>query len=272
MPEGDTIWRVAARLRPALLGRSLRRFEAPRLVGPRPRAGADGTTVQAVEAVGKHLLIRFADGVQLQTHLRMTGSWHLYRIGERWQRPAHQLRVRLDTDDWVAVCFAAPVVRTDRFNPSVEVAIDRSPPVAHLGPDLAGADVDIDGVLRRVDAQPVERPVLDVLLDQRVAAGIGNVYKNELLWLHRLAPTTPIGAIDPARRRALYADAHRLLRANLGPGPRVTAPGVPGGVAVYGRRGRACPRCHSPIRSARLGQPPRSTYWCPTCQAYPAAC
>jgi endonuclease-8 len=108
-----------------------------------------------------------------------------------------------------------------------------------------------------------------VLLDQRVAAGIGNVYKSELLWLHRLAPSTPLGSLDPAGRRALYADAARLLRANLGPGARVTVPGVPGGLAVYGRGGRTCPRCRDTVRRATLGTPPRGTWWCPGCQHEP---
>lgn len=264
MPEGDTIWRVAARLRPALVGRTLLRFDAPRLTGVRPRPGC---TVDAVDAVGKHLLVRFSDGVQLQTHLRMTGSWHLYRTGERWARPAHVARVRIEVEGWVAVCFTAPVVRTSRVDPlnrAVETAA-----VAHLGPDLAAESVDLDGVLARLRAQDPQRPILDVLLDQRLAAGIGNVYKSELLWLHRLHPRTSLGALDDAGRRALYADAHRLLRANLGSGARVTAPGVPGGLAVYRRRGRACPRCGAPIERAELGRPPRSTYWCPRCQGDP---
>lgn len=264
MPEGDTIRRVAARLRPALVGRSVRRFEAPRLVGPRP---SPGCTVAAVDAVGKHLLVRFSDGVQLQTHLRMTGSWHLYRTGERWLRPAPLARVQIEVDGWVAVCFAAPVVRTSRVAP-LNRAVD-TPAVAHLGPDLAAESVALEQVLTRLQAEDPQRPMVDVLLDQRIAAGLGNVYKSELLWLHRLHPRTPLGLVGEAARRAVYADGHRLLRANLGSGARVTAPGVPGGLAVYRRRGRACPRCATPIERADLGRPARSTYWCPRCQMEP---
>src|SRR5215211_4813495 len=106
MPEGDTIHRSAARLSQALAGETMRNFRAPRIEGERPRTG---TTIQAVEAVGKHLLIHFDDGLTLQTHMRMSGSWHLYRPGERWQRPRHTARVVIETDAWVAVCFSAPL-------------------------------------------------------------------------------------------------------------------------------------------------------------------
>ncbi len=262
MPEGDTIWRVAARLRPVLVGQRLVRFDAARLVGPQPSAGV---TVEAVDAVGKHLLIRFGDGVLLQTHLRMTGSWHLYRPAERWRKPVHLARVRIEVPDWVAVCFAAPVVRSSRVRPG-ERAVDAAA-VAHLGPDLAAADVDLAAVSARLVRTDQERPLVDVLLDQQIAAGIGNVYKNELLWLHRLAPTMPLGALDAEARRAVYADAHRLLRANLGRAGRITVAAAPGGLAVYRRRGAACLRCQTPIERAALGFPPRSTYWCPRCQS-----
>lgn len=306
MPEGDTIWRVAARLAPALVGAELVRFAAPRLTGPRPRPG---TRIESVDAVGKHLLVRFADGVLLQTHLRMTGSWHLYRPGERWQRPAHTARVEIETAEWLAVCFAAPVVRTSRVRvtapaapalaapgpppapgptpaapgptpataapaapgptPPAPPAVVRPAALAHLGPDLTAPHVELEAVLARLERAAgvdPQRPLVDVLLDQRIAAGIGNVYKSELLWLHRLAPGLPLAALTVPERHAVYADAHRLLRANLVTAARVTVPGVPGGLAVYRRRGRACPRCAAPIVSAPLGTPPRSTYWCPRCQ------
>ncbi len=255
MPEGDTIWRVANRLRPALLDAELRRFEAPRLVGPRPRIGE---RIVAVDAVGKHLLVRFERGVTIQTHLRMTGSWHLYRPGERWQKARHLARLVIGVDGWDAVCFAAPVVRAAA--PGVD-------PVAHLGPDLTGPDPDLDAVLDRLAAlADSDTIVADALLDQRVAAGIGNVYKSEVLWSCRVHPATRVIDVASPRRAQLYETAHRFLRANLGPGGRVTAPGVPGGLAVYGRRGAACPRCRTPITAATMGTTARSTYWCERCQ------
>ncbi len=256
MPEGDTIWRVAARLAPALTGAVLVRFAAPRLVGPSPAVGA---TIDAVEAVGKHLLVRFGDGVVVQTHLRMTGSWYLFRPGAPWSRPRHQARVEIETASWLAVCFSAPVVRSSRGAPAI----------GHLGPDLTGPDPDLDRVRRLVLASPGARPVADVLLDQRLAAGIGNVYKCEVLWRHRLSPSLPVGLLDAGAIDALYADAHVLLRRNLGPGSRRTVTGIPGGLAVYRRKGLPCLRCAGAIDLALLGDPARSTYWCPRCQPDP---
>ena len=143
MPEGDTIHRTANRLRPALVGQPLVRFEAPRATGKRPRPG---TTIDAVEAVGKHLLIRFAGGTTLRTHMRMTGSWHLYRTGERWKKPAHLARAVVEVEGWTAVCFAAPVVELES-HPAAQAR------VAHLGPDLTSPDVtdaDIDAAVERM--------------------------------------------------------------------------------------------------------------------------
>jgi endonuclease-8 len=255
VPEGDTLHNIAARLRPALVGAELRRFDAPRLVGPRPRAGKP---IGAVDAVGKHLMVAFGDGVVLQTHLRMTGSWHLYAAGERWRKPAHLMRARIGVEGWDAVCFSAPVVRTHLG----EVAAARS--VAHLGPDLCRPDADIDSAVERMAAVCDEATTIaDALLDQRIAAGIGNVYKSEVLWAHRIDPFVPVTAIEVGMRAELLATASRLLQANLGTTRRQT---VPGGLGVYGRTRRPCRRCGSPIRSRRHGAQARSTYWCPRCQ------
>ncbi len=264
MPEGDTIHRSAARLRPALAGRTLLAFEAVRLRGDPPRAG---TRIDEVEAVGKHLLVHFADGLTLQTHLRMTGSWHLYRTGETWRKPRHLARVRLQVEGWEAVCFAAPVVRTYRRDaPGGPLGRD-SDPGAHLGPDLCRADLtaaDLEECVARMltCAGPHEQ-VGVVLLDQRVACGVGNVYKSEVLFACGVDPFTPVSDLDNATRRRLIATASRLLRANLGAGPRET---VAGGVAVYGRARRPCPRCGATIRMTHQGEHARSTYWCPSCQ------
>ncbi|MCU1454666.1 MAG: nei [Acidimicrobiales bacterium] len=267
MPEGDTIHRTATRLRPALVGRDLVRFEAPRLVGDRPRPG---TRIEAVEARGKHLLIDFAGGLTLQTHLRMTGSWHLYRTGERWQKPAHFARALVEVEGWVAVCFAAPVVRTYRRDaPGGALGTDLDP-VGHLGPDLCGPDPDIAECVRRLRAllEPdVEAGV--ALLDQRIACGVGNVYKSEVLHQRGVDPFTPVGGLDDATWHNLFTTAARLLRANLVTSRRTTVSGPPGSVAVYGRQRQPCPRCGTPIRMRRQGEQARSTYWCPTCQPPP---
>lgn len=266
MPEGDTIHRVANRLRPALVGQPLVRLEAPRARGllrrPRP-----GTEVTAVEAVGKHLLIRFGEGTTLRTHLRMTGSWHLYRTGERWQKAAHLMRALVEVPGWVAVCFAAPVVE-------LEHDATGGPQVQHLGPDLTRADLtdeQLDECVERLGS--LVEPTAEigaVLLDQRIACGVGNVYKSEALWATRVDPFAAVGDLDGPTRRRLLEVAHKQLAANVAVfGDRVTyraAGGNPDGVAVYGRRGRPCPRCGTPIQMRRQGEQARSTYWCPGCQ------
>ncbi len=266
MPEGDTIWRAAARLRPVLAGAELLRFEAPRLRGDRPRPG---TLIDDVEAVGKHLLVHFAGGLSLDTHMRMTGSWHLYRAGERWRKPAHLLRCRVDVPGWEAVCFSAPVVRTyRRGGPNALGQVDD--PVAHLGPDLCRPDADLDEAVARMGTVPAPTTtVAEVLLDQRVAAGVGNVYKSEVLFACGLDPFTPIEAVEVALRRRLVEVAATLLRRNLATARRTTVAGPPGTVAVYGRARQPCRRCGTPVRSRRHGAHARSTYWCPTCQRRP---
>lgn len=257
VPEGDTIHRVANRLRPVLAGQPLVRIELPRTPGRRPPTG---TAVTAVDAVGKHLLIRFEDGSVLRTHLRMTGSWHLYRTGERWRRPPHLARAVVEVPGWVAVCFAAPVVELEHERM-------RGTGVDHLGPDLAAptiTDDDLEECVRRMDLLAHDAEIATVLLDQRVACGVGNIYKSEVLWACGVDPTTRVGQLDAAARRRLLATASKLLRANVArAGGRATHGS---GLAVYGRRGQPCPRCGAPIAVLRQGEQARSTYWCRGCQ------
>jgi endonuclease-8 len=264
VPEGDTIHRAAARLRPALLGRTVVRLDLPRsaLRGPEP-----GVVVDRVEAQGKHLLIGFDDGWVLQTHMRMTGSWHLYRSGERWRKPAHLVRAlvevappvdRPDESGWVAVCFSAPVVE-----------LVRNPKTEHLGPDLCLPDADLGETVRRMGQVDPGTPLADVLLDQRICCGVGNVYKSEVPFALGLHPLTPVGELDGDTRRRVVATAARQLQANLTTTSRTTMPGPPGTKGVYGRKGEPCRRCGTPVRMAYTGPQSRSTYWCPTCQPPP---
>ena len=262
MPEGDTVHRWAAQLHAALAGRELRRVEIrrdPRGVRPPP----PGTRVTEVAAQGKHLLVRFDDGATLHTHMQLHGIWHVYRPHARWRRPAHTARVVLEVDDGTtAVCFNAPIVelRRDAARPGTSRAL-RS--LEQLGPDLCGAEADLDRVLERLHDVPADAPIGDVLLDQRVAAGIGNVFKSEICWARRVHPSTPVGALSEAERRDIYETAHAQLYANLGGGRRVT---YRGGLAVYGKVRRPCPRCRTPIMRAWEGDDARVTYWCPSCQ------
>ena len=261
MPEGDTIHRSAARLRTALAGQTVRAFTAPRIEGERPHVG---TTIESVEAVGKHLLIHFSDGLTLQTHMMMSGSWHLYRPGERWQRPKHMARAVVEVDEWVAVCFLAPVVRSYR-------AARGRTPIDHLGVDLCRADADIEVALGRVSSfSSPDSLIADVLLDQRIACGIGNVYKSETLFACRVDPMTPLRDLDDAKMRSLFETAARLLRVNLQGATRSTV--VTGGLAVYDRFRRPCLVCGTPIERGSVGRPKRVTYWCPRCQSQSVRC
>jgi endonuclease-8 len=263
MPEGDTLFKTAARLRPALQGHHLTRFEAPRLVGDAPRLGE---VIERVEARGKNLLIHFERGLVLRTHLRMVGSWHVYREHERWRKPAYLARAVVGADSgWMGVCFQAPVVETYHRLAS------EPRPLATLGPDLCRAeslaDDVLDDVLVRIEhfADP-SATLGEALLDQRIAAGIGNVYKSEVCWAVGIDPATALGAVPREVRRRAWTTAARQLQANLRDGGRRTHPA---GLAVYGRRGQPCRRCGTPIRTARQGEQARITYWCPRCQPVP---
>ncbi len=255
MPEGDTIFRTAATLRRALVGEALVAFEAPRL---RARPPSPGTRVTSVEARGKHLLIGFNDGRVLHTHMQMFGSWHVYRPGERWWKPATAARAALETQGHVAVCFSAPVVELLAVH-----EFRLHPRLSALGPDLCSPTADLDEALRRLAGLPPGTEVGVALLDQRVACGVGNVYKSETLFACRVDPFARVEDLEPATGRALLTTASDLLRRNLDGGPRVT---FEGGLAVYARAGRPCPRCGTPIRSRRQGEAARTTYWCPSCQ------
>ncbi len=269
MPEGDTLYRTAAGLRPYLVGRQVigARAQGPGRVPQIQRVV--GERIDAVETQGKNLLIRFGGGLEIRTHLRMNGSWHRYRPGERWRRPPARARLVLEVEGSVAVCFDAPVVelfetRTAHLHPSL----------SHLGPDLLAPEFEAAEAFRRLrDPARADVDVAVALLDQRALAGIGNVYKNEILWIERVSPFVRLADLDDATIERLIATARRLLIANVDArrGPeRVTTAGdreAPGARYVYGRAGRPCRGCRTPIAVTRQGTDlPRSTYWCPTCQ------
>ena len=251
MPEGDTLFNTALTLRPALLGESLTAVNIRARGMYRLRVG---DTVRSVEAVGKFLEIVVERGLALRTHLHMTGVWHLYEQGERWRRPRHLARAVLETESHVAVCFAAPTVEVG------PAADDR---LAHLGPDLCHADVDLDAVLERVAGSDPSTEIAEVLLDQRLAAGIGNVYKNEVLWACEVSPFRSLADVDEPMRRRLYETAAEQLQANLGRWKRQTHPK---GLAVYNRAGQGCYRCLGRIRTIEHGDIGRRTWWCADCQ------
>ena len=234
MPEGDTIWRTAAALRRQLAGKVV--------VDARPDAlgRLKGQRLESVEPNGKHLFMRFDRGIVLHSHMRMTGAWHLYRPGERWRQPERRATAVLWFDDAVAVCFAAPVV---------ELTADEREPVQHLGPDILADPFGLDEVIRRVRYSE-QRTLGELLLDQRICAGIGNIYKCETLWLHRLDPWMGPRQVDEEALRRLYLTARELMRSSLVTPIRAQRH------AVHGRGRRPVPdAAHRSVSALRASRP-----------------
>lgn len=258
MPEGDTVFVAAERLRSALRGLPLSRtdFRVPSLAS----VDLAGHVVMDVRSRGKHLLFRTDVGTTIHTHFRMDGSWHLYRPGQRWRGPEHEVRAVLITERWVAVGFRLPVI--DVIPTEEEPRL-----VGHLGPDVLGADWDEREAIRRL-LLDADREVGEALIDQRVMAGPGNIYKSEACYLRGVDPRTPVGAVTDAA--ALVRMVKRLMEANRTLGRQVTTGDTRRGREhwVYGRAGEPCRRCGTPIlRTVQGGTTEeRVTFWCPSCQ------
>jgi endonuclease VIII len=273
MPEGDTIFRAARTLHRALAGKPVVQFQSvfPALTRVHADTPLTSQTVEAVSAAGKHLLMRFSGGIVLRTHMRMNGSWHIYRPGEQWQRSPRRMRVLIATADFVAVGFDIPVAE---FIPVRR--LDRHVTLRTLGPDLLSDHFDEQEALRRIRARPGE-PIAEVLLNQRVLAGIGNVYKSEVLFACHVDPFGIVATVADDRLQCLISTARRFLLANAaGRLPAMTTyPGLRSTTGrssprdrlwVYGRAGLPCRRCGTAIGSKKEGLAARLTYWCPTCQ------
>lgn len=274
MPEGDTIYRTARTLQKALAGHRATNFDTAyaHLARVNDDGPIAGRMIERCEAAGKHVLIAFEGGLILRTHMRMNGSWHLYRHGERWWRGPQAMRVRVDTADWVAVAFDVPVAE---FVTAKQLA--STGPVAALGPDLLKPGFDRVEAIRRVRAAGA-LPIAQALLDQRLVAGIGNVYKSEVLFLAGIHPDTPASAVPPAGLESIMDIARGLLRDNVVPGTaaaiqtyrslrRTGRQSDPAdSLWVYSRAGRPCRKCGTAIQSRKTGVDARTTYWCPNCQ------
>jgi endonuclease-8 len=274
MPEGDTIYRAAQSLHRVLSGHAVTRFETA--YAHLDRVDVDtpiaGRIIEKCESAGKNLLIRFSGDLILRTHMRMNGSWHLYRHGERWWRGEQMMRIRIDTADWVAVAFNVPVAE---FITSKELTT--RDPVAQLGPDLLGETFDREEAIRRIVASG-HRAIAQTLLDQRIVAGIGNIYKSEVLFMSGVHPEIPSSAVPRDTLERMIDLARGLLRDNVvdGSSPRIQtyrnlrqlnpASEHDESVWVYGRRGKPCRKCATPIEMKKMGIEARSTYWCPACQ------
>jgi endonuclease-8 len=261
VPEGDTVWLTAHRLHQALAGRPLAEseFRVPALA----TVDLCGRTVIEVLARGKHILMRVDDDLTVHSHLRMDGSWYLSRpsAGLPRRHPEHMVRAIVGNTEWRATGYRVHDLK-------IVARADEDRLVGHLGPDLLGTDWEPERAVENLGAAPGV-PIGEALLDQRNLAGIGNLYKCEVLFMERVDPWTPVAAVPDVTR--LVHTAQRLLRANRDH-PEQTTTGLPGRDQahwVYERAGQPCRRCRTPIERAEQGTPPRarSTYWCPVCQA-----
>jgi len=216
-------------------------------------APVKGRTIERVVAKGKNLIIEFSGDLHLHTHMKMNGSWHIYRPGERWQRPRRDMRIVISTDDYVAVAFTVPVAE---FHSSRSLARDDD--LRRMGPDLLGESFDRDEALRRIRAR-AEEEIANVLLNQRVLAGIGNIWKSETLFATRVNPFVRIAAIGDEKLREIIKTARKLLRNSVNRTDRNRW-------YVYSRGGQPCRKCGAIIQSKKQGDGARVTYWCPRCQ------
>ena len=273
MPEGDTIFRAARTLHRALAGKQVVRFESvfPHLTRVHDDSPLTGRTIDDIRAAGKHVLMRFSGDLILRTHMRMNGSWHIYRPGEKWQRPSRSMRIVVGTADFEAVGFDIPVAEMIKGKD-----LRRHDELRQLGPDLLAEDFDADEAARRIRARGTAE-IADVLLNQRVLAGIGNVYKSEVLFSCGVSPFAVVSSLSDNAIDCLVATGRRFLRANVGDNlaamttytgfRRTTRRSDPKErLWVYGRAGDPCRKCGTPISIRAQGRDARLTYWCEKCQ------
>jgi endonuclease-8 len=272
MPEGDTIFRAARTLQRALGGRTVTRFDSvyPELTNVDVDTPVVGRTIVSVTSRGKHLLMTFSDDLVLHTHMRMNGSWHIYKPGERWRLQARDMRVLVETAAYVAVGFNVPVAE---FLTGRELARHRQ--IQALGPDLTDPAFDRGEVIRRLRA--ADNPTMEeLILNQRVLSGIGNVLKSETLFVAGINPFAPGSAVSDEALDRMLTVALRLMKMNVVEsqsmtrafGHRTTGSLDPkAGQWVYGRAGKPCRKCGTTILLRSSGAEARLTYWCPQCQA-----
>lgn len=256
MPEGDTLDFAARRMQP-LVGC------VPTIETPLPRHAPlqlarrlAGQEISAIEARGKHLLIRFASGLTIHSHLRMSGRWETGAPGRATRRPRSTAWLILATDDLEAILFNGPVL--ELLTPA---QVGLHPSLRRLGPDVLDGDFDEAAAVALARRGPPEQTVADVLLDQRVLAGVGNVWKSEALFDRRLDPWTQVADLDNVELGTLLGRAAAMMRAHVASGAARRP------VKVYGRANRPCPSCGTRIRAQAQGDEGRRTYWCPRCQA-----
>jgi endonuclease VIII len=274
MPEGDTIYRAARTLHRALAGKVITRFETalPKLGRVEEDTPVTGRTVEKVEARGKWMLMHFSGGLILLTHMLMSGSWHIYRPGERWKASPREMRIVIETSDMIAVAFRVPVAE---FH--TEESLRRRPGLNRLGPDVLGSKFDPQAAIASLTSRP-EMEIGEAVLSQSVLAGPGNVFKSEICFACKLDPFRKISSLTPEELERVVQTARSYMTANIAETSgdkivtytgfrRTTGRADPyARLWVYGRPGEPCRRCGTPIEVRRQGTNARKTYYCPHCQ------
>jgi endonuclease VIII len=280
MPEGDTIYRSARALQRALGGKVVTGFETglAKLARVNDDSPLVGRVVEKVESRGKWLLIYFSQDLILVTHMLMSGSWHLYRLGERWRMGRGKMRVVIRTAEWEAVAFNVPIAELYTAR-----SLARSEQVPKLGPDILSAEFTVDGGVARLAAYAAENPdaeIAVVLLNQRVLAGLGNVYKSEVAFAAGVNPFRAMRTITPKEMETMVDVAQRYMKVNVVDGKGEGIVTYAGNrrttramdreerLWVYKRDGQECRRCGAAVMMRKQGSQARSTYWCPECQPW----
>lgn len=280
MPEGDTIYRAARALQRAIGGKVVTGFETglAKLARVNDDAPLVGRVVEKVESRGKWLFIYFSGDLILVSHMLMSGSWHLYRTGERWRMGRSRMRAVIRTEDWEAVAFNVPIAEFHTAR-----SLERSSQVPKLGPDILAGEFTVAGGVERLAAYAREHPEAEiavVLLNQRVLAGLGNVYKSEVAFAARVNPFRAMRSITPKEMETMVEFAQRYMKANVVDGKGEGIVTYSGNrrtthamnreerLWVYRRQGQECRRCGATVMMRRQGEQARSTYWCPECQPW----
>lgn len=276
MPEGDTIFRAARTLNRALAGNKVTKFKSvfPKLTRVDVDQPISGRTVEKVEAQGKWLLVHFSGGLILLTHMLMSGSWHIYRVGEKWRLPVYAMRVLLATENFVAIAFNIQIAEFHTAD-----SLRHRAGFASLGPSLLASDFDETQAVARLTVN-ADMEVGDALLKQSIISGVGNVFKSEICFACGVNPFRRTSTLTQEEAAKLISTARRFLNANVtdtSGNQIVTYAGMRRTTSrsnpeerlwVYKRAGDPCRRCGNPIQSRKQGLDARTTFWCPQCQLF----
>ncbi len=245
---GGKIAHTAAAMRTALVGLPTLRFDAMSTIGPAP---VERSVIESITVKGREILVQWDDGIVLSTALRFSGEWHLYRTDEMWRKETYRARVVIEVEGWVAVCFDAPIVETYR-----QPDRKRHPQAGGVGPNISQPKTDLSGCTQRLlGYRYAHAMIADVLMDESVVSGLGNVARSEALWAVGLSPYAKMADLSYEDCAVLIETASRIVQRD-----HETSP------AVYGRNGQQCVRCRGTIEFKIIGNPRRNLYWCPECQ------